>query len=80
VKSAVLRGRHPTLSMPCLVGAVEQSEDISFFHGDLSRTLLLIVIESQDEFLPSLIIHRGHLLLKIQRKGKKRKECSQAVM
>lgn len=54
----------------CLVGAVEQGEDIPFLHGDLSRALLLIVVERQDQLLPSLVIHGGHLLLKIQRKGK----------
>lgn len=49
---------------PCLVGAVEQGEDVSFLHGDLARTLLLIVIERQHQLLPSLIVHGGHLLLK----------------
>lgn len=58
------------LLTPCLVGAVEQGENIPFLHGDLSRALLLIVVESQDQLLPSLVIHGGHLLLKIPRKGK----------
>lgn len=37
-----------------------------FKNGDLSGTLLLIVIERQDQLLPSLVIHRGHLLLKFK--------------
>lgn len=61
---------NPGHPVPCLVGAVEQSEDVPFLHGDLTRALLLIVIESQDKLLPSLIIHGGHLLLISQRKGK----------
>lgn len=56
------------VSMPCLVGAVQQGKNVPFFHGDLARTLLLIVIESQDQLFPGLIIHGSHLLLKIQRK------------
>lgn len=54
-----------TLSWPhsYLVGAVEQSEDVSFLHGYFSGALLLVVIQGQYQFLSSLVISWCHLLL-----------------
>lgn len=46
-----------------LVGAVEQSEDVALLHGDLTWTLLLVVIQSKNQLLTGLIISGGHLLL-----------------
>lgn len=46
-----------------LVGAVEQGEDVSLLHSNFSGTLLLVVIQGQDQLFPSLIISWCHLLL-----------------
>lgn len=46
-----------------LVGAVEQGEDVSLLHGDLTGALLLVVIEGQHQLLASLIIGGRNLLL-----------------
>lgn len=46
-----------------LVGAVEQGEDVPFLHGDFTWTLLLVVIQGQDQLLARLIIGWCHLLL-----------------
>lgn len=46
-----------------LVGAVEQGEDISLLHGDLTWALLLVVVEGQYQLLTGLIIGGRHLLL-----------------
>lgn len=46
-----------------LIGAVEQSEDVSFLHGDFTRAFLLVVIEGEHQLLTSLIISRSNLLL-----------------
>lgn len=46
-----------------LVGAVEEGEDVALLHGDLSRALLLVVVQSQNQLLASLVVSRSHLLL-----------------
>lgn len=46
-----------------LVGAVEQGENISFFHSHLPRTLLLVIIECQHKLFSSFIIGGSNLLL-----------------
>lgn len=49
--------------MPYLVSAVEESENVSFLHGNFTWALLLIVIQGQDQLLPGLIIGWCNLLL-----------------
>lgn len=46
-----------------LVGAVQQREDVPLLHGDLTRTLLLVIVQSQDQLLSGLIISWRYLLL-----------------
>ena len=46
-----------------LVGAVEQGEDVTLLHGNFTWALLLVVVQSQDQLLPSLIVSWCHLLL-----------------
>lgn len=54
----MINGEHSNL-----VGAVEQSENVTLLHGDLTWTLLLIVVQSKNQLLTSLIVSWGHLLL-----------------
>lgn len=50
-------------TVPYLVSAVEESENVSFLHGNFTWALLLIVIQGQDQLLPGLIIGWCNLLL-----------------
>lgn len=52
------------------VGAVKQSQDVSFLHCYFPRTLLLVIVQCQDQLFASFIICGSDLLLKKDRLAK----------